>query len=236
MAYIGTKPANQVIDSTLIADGTVTTADIADSAITTAKIAAGAVVEADIADSAVTNSKIASLAATKLTGTIAAARLPAGSVLQVVSTTTNSSFSTSATSFVNITGMSLSITPSSTTSKILVMGHMQVGGGDDARYSAYRLTRNSTNVIEGNKGGNNGTVAFLSSGGANGGNRPYTNENMGFNYLDSPASTSALTYTIQVNPNVAFSGRVFYLNRPEDLADALRIWTVSTLTLIEIAG
>jgi hypothetical protein len=49
MAYLGTKPANQVIDSTLIADGTVTTSDIADNAITTAKIAAGAVVQADLA-------------------------------------------------------------------------------------------------------------------------------------------------------------------------------------------
>jgi hypothetical protein len=52
MAYIGTKPANQVIDSTLIADGTVTTADIADNAITTAKIAAGAVVPADLSTGA----------------------------------------------------------------------------------------------------------------------------------------------------------------------------------------
>jgi hypothetical protein len=49
MAYLGTKPANQVIDSTLIADGTITTSDLADNAITTAKIAAGAVVQADLA-------------------------------------------------------------------------------------------------------------------------------------------------------------------------------------------
>jgi hypothetical protein len=52
MAYLGTKPANQVIDSTLIADGTVTTSDIADNAITTAKIAAGAVVPADLSTGA----------------------------------------------------------------------------------------------------------------------------------------------------------------------------------------
>jgi hypothetical protein len=52
MAYIGTKPANQVIDSTLIADGTVTTADIADNAITTAKIAAGTIVPADLSTGA----------------------------------------------------------------------------------------------------------------------------------------------------------------------------------------
>jgi hypothetical protein len=38
MAYLGTKPANQVIDSTLIADGTVTTADLANEAVTGAKL------------------------------------------------------------------------------------------------------------------------------------------------------------------------------------------------------
>jgi hypothetical protein len=41
MAYLGTKPANQVIDSTLIADGTVTTSDLANGAVTNAKAASG---------------------------------------------------------------------------------------------------------------------------------------------------------------------------------------------------
>jgi hypothetical protein len=40
MAYLGTKPANQVIDSTLIADGTVTTADLANGAVTISKMSA----------------------------------------------------------------------------------------------------------------------------------------------------------------------------------------------------
>jgi hypothetical protein len=42
MAYLGTKPANQVIDSTLIADGTVTTSDLANGAVTQDKIAPSA--------------------------------------------------------------------------------------------------------------------------------------------------------------------------------------------------
>jgi hypothetical protein len=218
-------PISQIVTNS-IANEAVVTADLANSAVTTVKIA----------DSAVTNAKVDTVAATKLTGTIAAARLPTGSVLQVASATTNSSFSTSATSFTDITGMSVTITPSSSTSKILVMGHMQVGGSDDSRYSAFRLTRNNTSLVEGDKGGNNGTNAFVSCGGQNGNQRPYTNESMAFNYLDSPSSTSALTYRMQVNPNAAFTGRIFYLNRPQNTDDNLRIWTVSTITVMEIAG
>ena len=66
MAYLGTKPANQVIDSTLIADGTVTTSDLANGAVTDDKIAAmaaskltGQLTTANIANDAITADKIA---------------------------------------------------------------------------------------------------------------------------------------------------------------------------------
>lgn len=42
MGYLGTKPANQITDSTLIADGTITTADLANNAVTPAKLSTGA--------------------------------------------------------------------------------------------------------------------------------------------------------------------------------------------------
>ena len=48
----------------------------------------------------------------------------AGKVLQVVSITKQDSFSTSSTSFTDVTGLSLSITPSSTSSKILILGSL----------------------------------------------------------------------------------------------------------------
>jgi hypothetical protein len=49
MAYLGTKPASQIIDSTLIADGVIVTADLANSAVTTAKIADANVTQAKLA-------------------------------------------------------------------------------------------------------------------------------------------------------------------------------------------
>ena len=48
------------------------------------------------------------------------AGLPAGSVLQVVQTVKTDTFATTSTSFVDITGVSVAITPSSTSSKILI--------------------------------------------------------------------------------------------------------------------
>ena len=64
MPFIGPKPADTVLDSTLIGDGTITSAKIAD----------GTIVDGDIGD----------VAATKLTGTIADARIGASSVTQHV--------------------------------------------------------------------------------------------------------------------------------------------------------
>ena len=74
MPFIGPKPADTVLDSTLIADGTITSAKIANDAVTSAKVAAGTIVDSDIGN----------VAATKLTGTVVDARISASSVQQHV--------------------------------------------------------------------------------------------------------------------------------------------------------
>ena len=193
MAYIGTKPANQVIDSTLIADGTVTTADIADNAITTAKIAAGAVVEADIADSAVTTAKIANGAVTagKLASTLdltgKTVTLPAGTggkVLQVVNATRAATSVTTSTSFVS-NGLTASITPSSSSSKIFVSVSSVGDSGASGVTAFYTLYRNSTNL--------GGATEGLGGVSASSGN---IRAPIAFNYLDSPSTTSSVSYTL----------------------------------------
>lgn len=160
--------------------------------------------------------------------------LTPGTVLQVVSFTTNSSMSTSATSFVDI-GLEATITLANATNKVMVDITVHAGGTEDARFSFLKLLRNGVSTVEGNKGGSNGTNCFGVCAGAGSG-RMHATEAYSFNYVDTPGASGAITYKIQVNPNATASGRIFYLNRPHDLGDALRGWAVSTITLTEIAG
>ena len=154
-----------------------------------------------------------SIAATQLTGTIAAARLPAGSVLQVVNVTTTLSSSTTSASYVD-TGLSLSITPSFTTSKILVMVTQVIQTDSTAAAAGFQLLRNATVASD-----------WVSSSLGYGFNATSYNIFTGVNYLDSPATISAITYKTQFKRTNG-SGTVYLnLNSP-----------YHSLTLMEIAG
>jgi hypothetical protein len=130
-----------------------------------------------------------SIVATQLTGTIAAARLPAGSVLQVVQGTVGSS-STTSTSFVT-TGLAATITPSSASSKILVLVTLvQLYVDTQNKNGTSTIFRGATNIAPTGTGIHKcfaGT--YIAAGGGFTANQTYS-------HLDSPATTSATTYTI----------------------------------------
>lgn len=165
-----------------------------------------------------------SIAATQLTGTIAAAALPAGSVLQVVNMVKLTSFSTTSTSFVDITGLTLSITPSSASNKILVLVTLARGTVAASNVSAVNLMRGATNLLQPTtvQTFSSSSTLFITSSGS-GNIVPST-----IMALDSPASTSSVTYKCQVKTN---AGTTYVGNRTE--AD---MEMVSTITLMEIAG
>ena len=111
-----------------------------------------------------------------------------GSILQVVQTIKTDSFTTTSTSFTDVTGLSVSITPSSTSSKILVIANVPFardGTGSDAWV---RLVRDSTIIGNGNSG-------YFGQAAGQYGLDPSTASRI---CLDSPATTSAVTYKIQV--------------------------------------
>jgi hypothetical protein len=148
------------------------------------------------------------------TGTIVTNKT-AGTVLQVVNATDSTQLSTSSTSYVD-TGLSASITPTSATSKILIFVE-QTGLGKNSGGSGYRLAlnilRDSTQLIQFELGaGYTGSSVVNVFGGS------------GANYLDSPASTSSITYKTQIK---GFDGGTVYANYDN---------CTSTITLMEIAA
>jgi hypothetical protein len=145
-----------------------------------------------------------------------------GSVLQVVSTTNTSFFTTTSASFTDITGLSVSITPTSATSKIFVICNVIYGASVDA---VIQLVRNSTAVGNGTAGSTNGINNIYG-----GGDGQYSSYQTAFNFLDSPATTSATTYKIQI---LATSAGTAYVNRRRQ---DTTFGGQSTITVMEIAA
>ena len=113
-----------------------------------------------------------------------------GRLIQTVQATDASSLSSSSTSYVD-TGLSASITPGSTSNKILVLVSMGVFGADAAGSggAAIKLLRDSTDLIVHSSMGAHPTITYIYTAGTS------------FSYLDSPSSTSSLTYKTQFKSN-----------------------------------
>ena len=159
-----------------------------------------------------------------------------GKILQVVSTTKTDTFSTASTSFTDVTGFSVNITPSSSSNKVLVTGLVTFGGSDG---EAYGYTFNLARVIGGSEtdicihdSASNRTRATLGTQGFNNGDA--TNGHS-FNFLDSPSTTSQVTYKVRAR---AENPKTLYVNRGNeaDGDNAITSRFVSTITVMEIAA
>jgi hypothetical protein len=181
---------------------------------------------------AVVDNYILSMAGSKLTGTqsIPKATLPTGSVLQVVSAIKTDTSSTSSTTFGDISGLSVSITPTSSSSKILVF--LNVDGSNDAGGMAVRLVRDSTAIAIGTAASGNQTNTTLTNYYNN--TDANSHRSSGITFLDSPATTSATTYKAQFRVGTSGNG---YINRSTGTDNAAyNMYAVSTITVMEIAA
>ena len=153
-----------------------------------------------------------------------------GKIGQVVSTTKTDTFSSASATWTDLTGMSVAITPSATTSKILILVNLGSFVTDNGNKRAQGLLlRGTTSIAEGDSAtGEECTFAFCgrTSDGA------YHQFSASASFLDSPSSTSETTYKLQVQRGPDAAGTV-YVNRPGTL-DANGGNTVSTITVMEV--
>lgn len=156
---------------------------------------------------------------------------PLGKVLQVVSTTKQDVFTTTSTSYTDVTGLSVSITPSSATSKVLVIVSLSFAG-TSANANRAQIVRDATAIGGGTASGNRPSASFFDRNyeldGGSATHAPFSH-----NYLDSPATTSAVTYKAQV----ACDSGTLVVNRTWTDADTT-YWPrlASSITLMEVAG
>ena len=193
---------------------------ISGSGITSANIADGTIVNADINSSA-------AIAGTKVSGSF-------GKVLQVVTATFSGTqqIDTEDNSFTDITNLSVSITPASTSSRILIMVALgKVDNGSSANTNQFMIFRDSTRIGLGDDDGSRIRGTF-STGvhDSNGGG------GISFTMVDSPSTTSATTYKVGASKHATAS---CYINRwrtDTNNGDGPSMRTSSTITVMEIGA
>ena len=168
---------------------------------------------------------------------------PAGSILQVVQTsdTTTGSFSLSEKEdFYDYTNMSVAITPASASNKILISFlAMGEGNSPDHRFR-WRVKRaisggSTTNIAPPTAGSRISCMGMVTTS-FHGDDHNNTPTIFGCsNYLDSPSTTSAITYTLQLNCNE--DNKTWYFNRSGTDDDGNnKERGMSWITVMEVSG
>ena len=152
----------------------------------------------------------------------------AGHVVQVIYAETDTRQSSTATSYTDLTGMTATITPFSSSNKILVQVCLNMGMQNAGMNLNCQLIRGSTNIFA-------GTDTSMKQGfvqtecGITG--YQYEIKNFTATTLDAPATTSATTYKVQALVNTAAG--TWYMNRNHHNASDQGT-TKSSITLLEI--
>lgn len=160
--------------------------------------------------------------------TLTSALMPTGAVVQVVSTTKTDTFSTSSTSFTAVTGLSVSITPKSSSNKVLVFAVVNAGNSSQ---TATRISRGGSAIGVGDAASSRvqcGAGTYFNNGDAN------TMRTGMMVYLDSPATTSATTYQV----DIMTGGGTCYVNRTANDTDSATTGfrASSSIVVVEVVG
>lgn len=160
-----------------------------------------------------------------------------GGIIQVVTATKTDTLSTTSTSFTDVTGLSVTITPRKTSSKILIIA--SVVSGAQVRDARYRLMRDSTAIAIGDAAGSRERVTFQGGSNHDASSDTYVSRSVGSHFIDSPGTTSATTYKVQISTtNAAWTA---YVNRSRNDTDTTASDTqghrcISSITVMEVSG
>tara|TARA_R100000306_G_C4261864_1_gene85725 strand:- start:12 stop:524 length:513 start_codon:yes stop_codon:yes gene_type:complete len=150
---------------------------------------------------------------------------PDGQVIQVQSTTLTTGYTATNSSFTDITGLSVVITPKFSNSKVLVLVSMCITASNDHHA---RIVRDSTAIAVGTGQASSqvsNTFGYIYNSGT------AFVETRSMNFLDSPATASATTYKVQAGGSASV-----YVNMSSlDSDTANRGRQVSTITVMEVA-
>ena len=147
----------------------------------------------------------------------------AGGIIQVKQTVDSSSSSQiTGTSYQDAGSLNVSITPTRSDSKILIMAttNIQAFVSSQEVSGGLRLLRGSSEIIE-------YPYAFVMEAGTSGGSRIFYNTNHSATFLDSPSTTSAVTYKVQLKLYSTSNGMKLVYNQNN---------SKSTILVMEVSG
>jgi hypothetical protein len=154
--------------------------------------------------------------------------MPSGSIIQVKQTVKTDSFS-----ITDVTGLSVTITPTSASNKILIDLHMSAFSVESSSYygARFQLVRDSTDIAKGDADGNR----IRCTGPIDGGGNANYGDVVSAKFLDSPNTTSATTYKVQIGNS---QSKNTYVNRPVNISDSATYSQchISSITVMEVAA
>ena len=158
-----------------------------------------------------------------------------GGIIQVVQTVKSDTFSANNTStFTDITGLSATLTPKSTSNKILIRYNVASSMTTGGYVCHIRLLRGSTDIAQGDADGFKIQATTSAYSGST--NADYPVYYQVCEFLDSPATTSATTYKLQSRGWNTSAGTYYINNSASESNTVNYARIISTITLYEISG
>ena len=153
-----------------------------------------------------------------------------GKILQVLQATKTDTQSSTTNDFVDVTGLSIAITPAATSSKILVFANVLCIGTVAGTAAFSRVVRDSTAIAIADADGSRTRASAMGYAPDTGDVRHHSTV-----WLDSPSTTSATTYKVQFM--MASAGSTAYINRFAAATDSAAYGRgVSSITVMEVSA